>query len=101
MEQRSNYAAAKDVLIKPNKKEYALDMGRSRRSNNAAMKDVAIKSYEEECARGTGHIAILATNPLHLIYHVDQHLTKRLQLFPTRAPPQLRVFKMKVAFLLA
>jgi hypothetical protein len=76
-------------------------MEQSRRLNHAAVKDALIKSDEEDCAGDMEHIAILMNNPLHLIYHIDQHLMKRLQLFPTRAPPPLRVFKMQVAFLLA
>ena len=48
MEQRSNYAAIKDVQIKLSKEEYALDMGQ--RSNDAAVKDVQIILSREECA---------------------------------------------------
>mmetsp|Transcript_23859 Transcript_23859/g.47335 ORF Transcript_23859/g.47335 Transcript_23859/m.47335 type:complete len:103 (-) Transcript_23859:7-315(-) len=102
MGQRSNDAAVKDVQTMSRMEESALDMERkSKRSNDAAMMDALIESYGEECAGGTGHIAILMKNLQHLTYPVNQYLMKRLQLFPTRAPPQLRVFKMKVAFLLA
>mmetsp|Transcript_24530 Transcript_24530/g.37152 ORF Transcript_24530/g.37152 Transcript_24530/m.37152 type:complete len:104 (-) Transcript_24530:128-439(-) len=48
---------------------------------HAATKDVQVSLVREECAVGMVHTAIRMTNLLYLIYHVDQHMTKRLQLF--------------------
>ncbi len=48
----------------------------------AAMKDALTKPYEMEYAEGMGRITILMKNLLHLIYHIDQHMMKLLQLFP-------------------
>jgi len=55
MEQRSNYAAAKDVRIKSDGEEFAGSMGQ--RSNYAAVKDARIKLSKEEYVLGTGPIA--------------------------------------------
>ena len=105
MEQRSNDAAAMVAQTLLSREECASDM--EQRSNDAASMDAQILSRMEECAsgmeqrlndvvsmvvrtnlsreasvEGMGHFALLKTNPLHLIYHVDQHSMKRPQLFP-------------------
>ena len=55
MGQRSNYAAVKDVLLKPDREECVLDMGL--RSNYAAAKDAQIMLKKEEFVLGTEPIA--------------------------------------------
>ena len=77
MEQRSNYAAMMGAQIKLNREEYALGM-EQQRANNAALMDAIINPNEMDCAEGMGPITTLLTNPLHLIYHIDQHTMKRL-----------------------
>ncbi len=67
-----------------------------RNANYAAVKDVQSKPSEEEYADGMGHIAILTTNLLHLLCHVDQHWMTRLQLFPLIVLLQLLPTKSKV-----
>ena len=57
-------------------------------ANYAAMKDAQIYPNEEEYAEDMGLMAILSTNLLHLLYHIDQHTTKRLQLFLIILLPQ-------------
>ncbi len=59
--------------------------------NDAASMDAQIMLEEEECAEGTGHIAILMMNLLHSLYHVNQHLMIRPQLFPICARPLIEV----------
>ena len=114
MEQRSNDAVAMDVQIRLRKEECASSMeqrsstndaavmdarimlrkeerarGMEQRSNYAARKDAQTKYNEEGCAVDMGHFAILLTNPLHLLHHIDQLTMKRLQLFPIFLLPQL------------
>jgi len=79
----SNNAAMKDARTNPSREGCVSDM--EQRSNEVAAMDALILPNVEECASGTGHFVILKTTLLHLIYHVDQHLMIRLQLFPIRA----------------
>ena len=53
MEQRSDYAAVKDALIKLSEEGCVQDMGQ--RGYYVEVKDVRILLREEECARGMGH----------------------------------------------
>jgi len=57
MEQRSNFAAAKDVRIKSDREERVGGMGLRSNANYAAGKNVQIKLSKEECVLGTGPIA--------------------------------------------
>eukprot|EP00985_Skeletonema_marinoi_P013353 scaffold6595_cov92-Skeletonema_marinoi.AAC.1 len=69
MEQRSNDAAVKDARIMLIQEECALSMGQ--RGRDATAKGALTKSSVVEYVGGTGHIAILKINLLHL----DQNST--------------------------
>ena len=98
MEERSNDAAVKVAQIKLKMEECAEGMGQ--RSNYAASKDARTKPCEEECAVDTGPSTTLLMNLLHLIYHIDQHMMTRLQLFPIIILPQLLTVKSVIEILL-
>eukprot|EP00984_Skeletonema_dohrnii_P022068 scaffold11198_cov103-Skeletonema_dohrnii-CCMP3373.AAC.4 len=62
MEQRSNYAAAKDAQINPNLEECALSMGQHRSSTtDATVKDAQRKFIEVDYVVGIDQAALLAT----------------------------------------
>ena len=99
MGQMSNYAAATDAQIRQREEECALGMEQSR--NDAASKDAQLEPRREVFALNMEHIAILSTNPLHFLYHEDQHMMTRQQLFPIIPLPRLLPSKSRVEILLA
>ena len=55
MEQKSNFAAAKDVRIKSDREERVGGMGLRSNANYAAGKNAQIWFKKEECVLGMGH----------------------------------------------